>query len=145
MTDVIFSPVLSQHWLEMLFNGSYLRMAKELGSCCGLCETDMHWERTSQVPELGFLCQPAIPAARPRACWQESSQSFPPAMSRWLHSGKSREEVTDHICSLLLAGFHFLSPFLRPSFLSEPIEIRTSQQKTSKTGSILSVPIAHKA
>lgn len=30
----------------------------------------MDWEGTSQVPELGFLCQPAIPAAHRRACWQ---------------------------------------------------------------------------
>lgn len=31
-----------------------LGMVQELGSCCGLCEADMDWEGTSQVPELGF-------------------------------------------------------------------------------------------
>lgn len=30
----------------------------------------MDGERTSQVPEPGFLCHPAIPAARSGACWQ---------------------------------------------------------------------------
>lgn len=84
----------------------------ELGSHCGLCETDIDWERTSQVPELGFFCQPAIPATHPRIRWQRKL-SFPPAMSHWLHSGMSGKEVTDHVCSLSLSVFHiclFLTP-----------------------------------
>lgn len=43
---------------------------EEQAPCCARWEVDMDWGRTSQVPELGFLCQPAIPAAHPGACWQ---------------------------------------------------------------------------
>lgn len=40
-------------------------MVERLRLCCGLFESDMDWEGTSQIPELKFLCQPGIPAARP--------------------------------------------------------------------------------
>lgn len=119
----------------------------ELGSHCGLCETDIDWERTSQVPELGFFCQPAIPATHPRIRWQRKL-SFPPAMSHWLHSGMSGKEVTDHVCSLSLSVFHiclFLTPPPLFFFFFKPIEIGPPQQKTSEEGSLLSIPIAHKA
>lgn len=38
--------------------------------CCALGEADTDWGRTSQVPKLRFLCQPAILAAHPGASRQ---------------------------------------------------------------------------
>lgn len=115
-------------------------MVEELGSCCGLCETDMDWERTSQVPELGFLCQPAIPAARPRACWQ---RKFPELSTCNVTLITQWEEQKGGYWSLFaLSHWLSFSLFRTPSSFSEPIKIRTSQKKTSGQGSILSIPIA---
>lgn len=101
-----------------------LGMVQELGSCCGLCEADMDWEGTSQVPELGFSVTRRSLRLALGPVGKESSQSFPPAMSRWLHSGISKKEVTDHVCFLagclaISNSLTFLSLFLNPNFTTE--------------------------
>lgn len=89
-------------------------MVEQPDSCCELCETDMDWERTSQVPELGFLCQPAIPAARPRACWQ---RKFPELSTCNVTLITQRGEQKGGYWSRLLPLAVFLSFLLPLSFL----------------------------
>ena len=121
-------------------------MVEELGSCCGLCVTDMDRARTSQVPELGALCQPANPAARPRACWQ---RKFPKLSTCNVTLITQREEQKGGCWSRLLSGaiclFASCLPCLTPSFFSQPVWKRPPQQKTSTKGSILSIPVAREA
>lgn len=120
-------------------------MVKEQGSCCELCKADMDWEGTSQVPELGFLCQLAIPAACPGACWQ---RKFPvlstcnvTLITQW---GEQKRGHWSHFLPLVV----FLS-FLAPAFFSLTIKFRPCQQKKtnkkSKERSFLSIPAAHEA
>lgn len=86
----------------------------------------MVWGRTSQVPELGFLCQPAIPAAHPGACWQgkfpklsTSEVTLITQQSAW----KRRSAIT-----FALSHFYFLSDL---SFTH-----RKKKQKTNKQDGI---------
>lgn len=61
---------------------------EEQAPCCALWETDMDWGRTSQVPELGFLCQPVMPTAHPGACWQGKFPKLPTSDVTLITHGK---------------------------------------------------------
>lgn len=105
---------------------------EEQAPCCALSEADMVWGRTSQIPELGFLCQPAIPVAHPGACWQgkfpklsTSEVTLITQQSAW----KRRSAIT-----FALSHFYFLSD------LSFTHRKKKQNKQTNKTGSILSIP-----
>lgn len=103
-------------------------MVEELGSCCGLCVTDMDRARTSQVPELGSLCQPANPAAGPRACWQ---RKFPELSTCNVTLITQREEQKGACWSRLLSGAICLS---LPASLSDSLFLLSAcLNKTSPT------------
>lgn len=140
MREVLCSSRLWQCWLQMLFIGSNPGDGAGAGF---MLWTVWGWyglRGNITSPWAGLLCHPAIPAVG-----KESSQSFPPAMSRWLHSGISKKEVTDHV--YFLAGCLAISDSLTffIFIFCEPLKIQTSQQKTGGKGSVLSIPIAHKA
>lgn len=110
-------------------------------NCARLIRTE-----SEQVPELGgfffFLCQPAIPAARPRACWQKKFTTLS-TCNVTLITPRGGREAADHVCF----SSHRLSlSFPPPNRLFRARQNQTSAAtKTSGEGSILSIPAAHEA
>lgn len=121
-----------------------LGMVQELGSCW----TVWGWyglRGNITSPWAGLLCHPAIPAARPRARWQ---RKFPELSTCNVTLITQRDKQKGGYWSRLLPGWlscHLWFPYFFIFIFCEPLKIQTSQQKTGGKGSVLSIPIAHKA
>lgn len=145
MREVLCSSRLWQCWLQMLFIGSNPGDGAGAGF---MLWTVWGWyglRGNITSPWAGLLCHPVIPAARPRARWQ---RKFPELSTCNVTLITQRDKQKGGYWSRLLPGWlscHLRFPYFFIFIFCEPLKIQTSQQKTGGKGSVLSIPIAHKA
>lgn len=146
MTEVIFSPILWQFRQEMPIIGSSPRNG---GEAVFMQRTVWEWyglRGNITNPRAEVSLSASDPCSSPRGpVGKESSQSFPPAMSCWLHSGMSKRAVTNQVFSHLVAVFSTLPNTSFYFYIFSPYQTQKEQKKTGALGSILSIPVAHKA